>query len=191
MSVPKKLILTISVFFMVSCARNRADTVYINGSIWTGVESASRAQAIAVTGEYLVAVGSNENVEHLKDSNTKIVDLQGRFVVPGLMDAHTHFMDGGFQLVRLNFREVDSPEDFVYKIDSAAQKLEPGQWILGGNWDHEKWGGALPHHSSVANVSKEYPVFVHRVDMHMAFANSKAMQLAGITGDTPDPLGGV
>ena len=103
MSVPKKLILTISVFFMVSCARNRADTVYINGSIWTGVESASRAQAIAVTGEYLVAVGSNENVEHLKDSNTKIVDLQGRFVVPGLMDAHTHFMDGGFQLVRLNF----------------------------------------------------------------------------------------
>ena len=191
MSVPKKLILTISVFFMISCARNRADTVYVNGSIWTGVESASRAQAIAVKGEFLVAVGSNENVEHLKDSNTKIVDLQGRFVVPGLMDAHTHFMDGGFQLVRLNFREVDSPEDFVYKIDSAAQKLEPGQWILGGNWDHEKWGGELPHHSWVDDVSKEYPVFVHRVDMHMAFANSKAMQLAGITGDTPDPPGGV
>ena len=191
MSVPKKLILTISVFFMISCARNRADTVYVNGSIWTGVESASRAQAIAVKGEFLVAVGSNENVEHLKDSNTQIVDLQGRFVVPGLMDAHTHFMDGGFQLVRLNFREVDSPEDFVYKIDSAAQKLEPGQWILGGNWDHEKWGGELPHHSWVDDVSKEYPVFVHRVDMHMAFANSKAMQLAGITGDTPDPPGGV
>ena len=191
MSVPKKLILTISVFFMISCARNRADTVYVNGSIWTGVESASRAQAIAVKDEFLVAVGSNENVEHLKDSNTKIVDLQGRFVVPGLMDAHTHFMDGGFQLVRLNFREVDSPEDFVYKIDSAAQKLEPGQWILGGNWDHEKWGGELPHHSWVDDVSKEYPVFVHRVDMHMAFANSKAMQLAGITGDTPDPPGGV
>ena len=144
MSVPKKLILTISVFFMVSCARNRADTVYINGSIWTGVESASRAQAMAVKGEYLVTVGSNENVEHLKDSNTKIVDLQGRFVVPGLMDAHTHFMDGGFQLVRLNFREVDSPEDFVYKIDSAAQKLEPGQWILGGNWDHEN--GVVNYH---------------------------------------------
>ena len=191
MSVPEKLILTISVFFMISCARNRADTVYVNGSIWTGVESASRAQAIAVKDEFLVAVGSNENVEHLKDSNTKIVDLQGRFVVPGLMDAHTHFMDGGFQLVRLNFREVDSPEDFVYKIDSAAQKLEPGQWILGGNWDHEKWGGELPHHSWVDDVSKEYPVFVHRVDMHMAFANSKAMQLAGITGDTPDPPGGV
>ncbi|MDP7436184.1 MAG: amidohydrolase family protein, partial [Candidatus Marinimicrobia bacterium] len=173
MSVPEKLILTISVFFMISCARNRADTVYVNGSIWTGVESASRAQAIAVKDEFLVAVGSNENVEHLKDSNTKIVDLQGRFVVPGLMDAHTHFMDGGFQLVRLNFREVDSPEDFVYKIDSAAQKLEPGQWILGGNWDHEKWGGELPHHSWVDDVSKEYPVFVHRVDMHMAFANSK------------------
>ena len=191
MSVPKKLILTISVFFMISCARNRADTVYVNGSIWTGVESASRAQAIAVKDEFLVAVGSNENVEHLKDSNTKIVDLQGRFVVPGLMDAHTHFMDGGFQLVRLNFREVDSPENFIYKIDSAAQKLEPGQWILGGNWDHEKWGGELPHHSWVDDVSKEYPVFVHRVDMHMAFANSKAMQLAGITGDTPDPPGGV
>ena len=191
MSVPKKLILTISVFFMISCARNRADTVYVNGSIWTGVESASRAQAIAVKGEFLVAVGSNENVEHLKDSNTQIVDLQGRFVVPGLMDAHTHFMDGGFQLVRLNFREVDSPENFIYKIDSAAQKLEPGQWILGGNWDHEKWGGELPHHSWVDDVSKEYPVFVHRVDMHMAFANSKAMQLAGITGDTPDPPGGV
>ena len=191
MSVPEKLILTISVFFMISCARNRADTVYVNGSIWTGVESASRAQAIAVKDEFLVAVGSNENVEHLKDSNTKIVDLQGRFVVPGLMDAHTHFMDGGFQLVRLNFREVDSPENFIYKIDSAAQKLEPGQWILGGNWDHEKWGGELPHHSWVDDVSKEYPVFVHRVDMHMAFANSKAMQLAGITGDTPDPPGGV
>ncbi len=92
MSVPEKLILTISVFFMISCARNRADTVYVNGSIWTGVESASRAQAIAVKDEFLVAVGSNENVEHLKDSNTKIVDLQGRFVVPGLMDISLYLL---------------------------------------------------------------------------------------------------
>ena len=191
MSLLSKLILTISVFFMASCATNKAEIVYVNGSIWTGVENAFRAQSMAVKGEYLVAVGSNEIVENFKDSNTEIVDLQGKFVVPGLMDAHTHFMDGGFQLVRLNFREVDSPEDFIFKIDSAAQKLKPGQWILGGNWDHEKWGGELPHRSWVDGISKEYPVFVHRVDMHMAFANSKAMELAGITGDTPDPPGGV
>ena len=191
MSVFEKLFLKIWVFLLVSCTSNNVDTVYLNGTIWTGVEGATRAQAMAVKGESLVVVGSNEKVERLKSPNTVVVDLKGRFVVPGLMDAHTHFMDGGFQLIRLNFREVDSPEDFVFKIDSVAQVMDPGQWILGGNWDHEKWGGELPHHSWVDDVSRENPVFVHRVDMHMAFANSKAMELAGITGETPDPPGGV
>ena len=102
---------------MDSCATKKAETIYVNGSIWTGVKGASRAQAMAVKGEYLLAVGSNESIKHLKDSNTEIIELEGRFVVPGLMDAHTHFMDGGFQLVRLNFREVDSPENFIFKID--------------------------------------------------------------------------
>ena len=126
---------------MCSCVREKADTVFINGSIWTGVEGSSRSKAMAVLGETLMEVGSNEEVNLLRGPATSVIDLEGRFVVPGMMDAHTHFMEGGFQLLRLNFREVDSPEDFIFKIDSAAQVLEPGQWILGGNWDHEKWGG--------------------------------------------------
>ena len=176
---------------MCSCVREKADTVFINGSIWTGVEGSSRSQAMAVLGETIMKVGSNEDVNLVRGPETSVIDLEGRFVVPGMMDAHTHFMEGGFQLLRLNFREVDSPEDFIFKIDSAAQVLEPGQWILGGNWDHEKWGGELPHSDWVEDVSKDHPVYVHRVDMHMAFANSKAMELANITTEIADPEGGV
>ena len=99
MSVSEKLFLIIWVFLLVSCTSNNVDTVYLNGTIWTGVEGATRAQAMAVKGESLVVVGSNEKVERLKSPNTVVVDLKGRFVVPGLMDAHTHFMDGGFQLL--------------------------------------------------------------------------------------------
>ena len=180
-----------SLLLISSCARETADTVYINGSIWTGIDVAPRAEAMAVKGEALMAVGSNDEVNALKGPTSSVIDLEGKFVVPGMMDSHTHFMEGGFQLLRLNFREVDSPEDFIFKIDSAAQTMEKGEWILGGNWDHEKWGGELPHADWVEDVSKDNPVYIHRVDLHTAFANSKAMELAGITPEISEPEGGV
>ncbi len=180
-----------SLLLISSCARETADTVYINGSIWTGIDVAPRAEAMAVKGEALMAVGSNDEVNALKGPTSSVIDLEGKFVVPGMMDSHTHFMEGGFQLLRLNFREVDSPEDFIFKIDSAAQTMDKGEWILGGNWDHEKWGGELPHADWVEDVSKDNPVYIHRVDLHTAFANSKAMELAGVTPEISDPEGGV
>ena len=192
MAIKKVSLVSLSFLILFSsCVIETADTVFINGSIWTGVDGAPRAEAIAIKGESLMAVGSNDELNSLKGPVTSVIDLEGKFVVPGMMDAHTHFMEGGFQLLRLNFRDVDSPEDFIFKIDSLAQTLEVGEWILGGNWDHEKWGGELPHVDWVEDVSKDHPVYVHRVDLHMAFANSKAMELAGITPEIADPEGGV
>ncbi len=192
MAIKKVSLVSLSFLILFSsCVIETADTVFINGSIWTGVDGAPRAEAIAIKGESLMAVGSNDELNSLKGPVTSVIDLEGKFVVPGMMDAHTHFMEGGFQLLRLNFRDVDSPEDFIFKIDSMAQTLEVGEWILGGNWDHEKWGGELPHVDWVEDVSKDHPVYVHRVDLHMAFANSKAMELAGITPEIADPEGGV
>ncbi len=173
------------------CGRGRApDTVFIGGDIWTGVSGAPRVQALAVRHGEILRVGSDRDVLALKGPGTQVVPLKGRFVVPGFIDNHTHFIPGGRQLASVDLRNAASREEFARRVGRFARGLPAGRWITGGDWDHELWGGALPHRDWIDEATGDNPVFISRLDGHMALANSPALKLAEITAATPDPEGG-
>lgn len=185
--------LVCSVLALASRAHARApDTVYFNANIYTLDPDTPRAQAIAVEGDRISAVGSNATVRALADAGTEVVDLQGLTVLPGLIDAHAHMAGfGSFALGRLDFSLARSFDDVVRAVAAAVPDTPEGRWILGGRWDHESWEeGELPTHHSLSAVSPNTPVWLRRVDGHAALANAEAMRRAGITRDTPNPPGG-
>ncbi len=183
--------LTVLALILTACQpQEKAETIYLNASIWTGVAEASRAEALAIANGEILAAGDASAVAEYKGENTRVVDLGGKFVVPGFMDIHTHFMSGGFQLASVDLRNADSPVEFARRIAEFAGSLPQERWITGGDWDHEMWGGELPRRQWIDATTADRPVFVNRLDGHMALANSKTLQLAGIDHHTPDPAGG-
>lgn len=167
-----------------------ADLLLVNGKVWTVDRSRPEAQAIAVAGDRILAVGSNEAMRALAGPNATVIDLRGRRTLPGFIDNHTHFMTGGFQLQSVDLRNASTPQEFARRIAERASK-HPGRWITGGDWDHDAWpGGPLPTKELIDAVTGSTPVFVNRYDGHMALANSHVLKLAGITKATPDPPGG-
>jgi len=121
-----------------------------------------------------------------------VIDAKGQLVLPGFNDAHVHFMSGGFQLSSVDLRDANTPEEFAERIRDFAAKLPAGRWITGGDWDHERWPDAkLPTKELIDRFTPNTPVFVNRLDGHMALANSLALKLAGVTRETKDPNGGV
>ncbi len=168
----------------------KADLIFINGKIWTVDKAKPRAQAVAVIGDKIVAVGSNSEIKKYAGKNTKVIDLKGRLMLPGFIDDHTHFVSGGFQLMSVDLRDAKTPEEFARRIKEYAEKY-PNKWITGGDWDHELWGGELPRKEWIDKYTQNVPVFVTRYDGHMGLANSLALKLAGITRETPDPPGGL
>ncbi len=167
-----------------------ADLVVLNGKVWTVDPAWPRAEAVAVVGDRIVAVGTNEDIRKWTGPNTKTVDAQGKTVLPGLIDSHVHFSTGGFEISGVHLRDAATPEEFTRRIGEHAKKLSKGEWMLGGTWDHELWGGKLPTREWIDKVTPDHPVFVSRYDGHMALANSAALRLAGVTRDTPTPAGG-
>ena len=172
----------------------QADLVLLNGRIWTGVAKvggAAEVEAVACLGGRLVAVGRNAEVRRWIGGRTRVVDLAGRRVVPGFNDAHVHFADGGQGLASVQLRDAASEAEFRDRIGSFVAGLKPGRWVLNGNWDHENWTPArLPTRWLIDEVTGKSPVFVNRLDGHMALANSAALKLAGIDRQTVDPPGG-
>ncbi|MCK4578835.1 MAG: amidohydrolase family protein, partial [Candidatus Marinimicrobia bacterium] len=185
--------IVIPALIMLACTGKSpatTDVIYHNAIIWTGVPDAPLAQAIAITGDRITAVGPDSSVLSMRRPDTRVVDLQGRFTVPGLIDNHTHFIDGGMQLASINLREAATPEQFSATLAEYASGLPEDKWITGGDWDHELWDGQLPERQWIDAITSRNPVFVSRLDGHMALANSVALKLAGISADTPDPKGG-
>ena len=167
------------------------DLALFNGVIWTVDPNQPRAEALAIKGDRIVAVGSNKQIKKMFDGETRVIDLKGAFVMPGFNDAHLHFAEGGFSLLGINLRRARDEDDFTRIIGEYARGLPQGAWITGGNWDHEAWPShRLPTKEIVDAVCPHHPVFVDRLDGHVALANSLAMGLARVTGDTPDPPGG-
>lgn len=168
----------------------RADLVITNATVWTADPSQPEAQAVAVIKDRIVRVGSADDVLLLVGPDTKVIDLDGKLLLPGFIDNHTHFMGGGFQLQSVDLRFATTQEEFARRIrDRAAEK--PGAWITGGDWDHDNWpGGRVPTKELIDRETPTTPVFVSRYDGHMALANSHVLALAGITKETPDPAGG-
>jgi hypothetical protein len=171
--------------------RQVADLVIVNGKVWTVDPAKPGANALAIVGERIVAVGTTAEIEKWVGSNTKKMDARGKSVLPGFIDSHVHFSSGGFEISGVQLRDAATPEEFARRIGEFAKKVPRGEWILGGTWDHELWGGTpLPHRKWIDAVTPDNPVLVSRYDGHMALANSAALRAAGITRDTPTPAGG-
>ncbi|MBM4160936.1 MAG: amidohydrolase [Ignavibacteria bacterium] len=167
-----------------------ADVILTNARVWTVDKAQPTAEAVAVLGARILAVGSRSGMEKHVGPQTKVIDLKGKRVLPGFIDNHTHFMSGGFQLQNVDLRYARDEEEFAQLIKARAEKF-PGRWITGGDWDHDNWpGGNLPTKQLIDKYTPSTPVFVNRYDGHMALANSHVLKLAGITKDTPDPPGG-
>src|SRR5437867_1585480 len=161
----------------------------INGCVWTGNPAHPSAEAIAIDGDRIVSVGSTADVRQLA-RNTAAIDLAGAFVVPGFIDAHVHFVDGGFRLASVQLRDAASREEFAARIRAFAGTVPAGTWITGGDWDHTLWGGELPRRDWIDAVTPDHPVWVTRLDGHMALANSAALKAAGLNGMSTDVSGG-
>ena len=168
----------------------QADLVLRGGSIWLG-PGRPRAQALAARSGRVVAVGRDPDVHDLIGPHTRVVDLRGRFVCPGFNDAHVHFLEGGHGLLSVDLRAATDEADLARRLEEHARTLPAGAWIRQGNWDHQRWpGGRLPSRAAVDAATPDHPLFVNRLDGHLALANSLALRLAGIDRHTPDPPGG-
>ena len=180
------------VLALLSACGSKADIVIQNGRVWTGL-STGRGQpgAVAIGGGRILAVGDSADLARYVGSRTQLLDAAGGLVMPGFADGHTHFIGGGFQLASVELRDAATPQEFVRRIKAYAAQLQPGDWITGGDWDHTLWRGTpLPRHGWIDSVTPHNPVFINRVDGHMALANSAALRAAGITSATRAPSGG-
>jgi predicted amidohydrolase YtcJ len=174
-----------------STAAATAGLILINGRVWTGSDTQPWAEALASSGERIIAVGANADVKKLADTKTRVIDLQGKLALPGFIDDHTHFIIGGSHLLSVDLRNAGTPDEFASRIKAHALKLPAGRWIAGGDWDHERWpGGPLPTKDLIDRHTPNNPVFVTRLDGHMGLANCVALRIAGVTRETEDPPGG-
>jgi predicted amidohydrolase YtcJ len=178
-------------------AKPRADVIFLHGNIYTGLKGTSsfgvaqRAQAIAVRGERIQAIGSEQDILPLKGPDTKVVDLGGHFAMPGFNDAHLHLAEGGFQKLRVDLTGVKSLTELHDLLAARLATASPREWILGSGWDETKWPvKALPSRWDLDEVSTDHPVFLERTDGHIAVANTRALQLASVTLASKDPDGG-
>ena len=170
-------------------ARRRVSLVLVNGKIFIADEQGTVAQAVAVDGERIVAVGTNEEI-NARFEGTRTVDLAGRLATPGFNDAHLHFFNGGQSLQRVDLNGSPTLAEATRRIAAKAKELPPGAWIQGRGWDHTLWGGKWPTRQELDAVVPNNPVFVQRVDGHVSWTNSLALEKAGVTRQTQAPEGG-
>jgi predicted amidohydrolase YtcJ len=169
-----------------------ADLAVVNARIRTMDPGRPLAEAAAVVHGRITALGTSAEIRKLAGPRTRLIDARGRLVLPGFNDAHVHFLNGGFQLASVDLRDADSPEEMARRIRAFAAGRPKGEWITGGNWDHERWPGApLPTRELLDRAAPDHPVWVRRLDGHMGVASSSVLRMAGITRDTPDPPGGL
>jgi len=185
--------LTTAVLFPVRAfGQGQADLILVHGKIWTENPRQPEVEAIAIQGNRIVGVGDNDSVLKLAGPKTKVVDLKGHRVVPGFNDAHVHFYMGGDGITSVHLLGASSTGEFRKRIAEFARSRPKGEWILNGNWDHERWTPAqLPTHQLIDDVTDDNPIFVNRSDGHMCLANALAMKLAGVDRNTKDVPGGV
>jgi predicted amidohydrolase YtcJ len=186
-----------------------AEVIFINGDIYTGSGDVSvttkngtlpsftakipprSVQALAVSAGKLIAVGSNDEIKKLVGPKTQVVDLGGRFVMPGFNDAHVHLGSGGFEKLNVNLVGSKSLDDMKQRIAARVKTAAPGEWIVGRGWDHTLWTEQkTPTRADMDSVTGNHPAIFNRVDGHIAIANSAALKAAGVTSQSPDPHGG-
>ncbi|MHB0962647.1 MAG: amidohydrolase [Gemmatimonadaceae bacterium] len=162
----------------------------VNARVWTGDLRRPWADAVAVEGAHIAAVGSSAEIRKLAGTGARIIDAHGAMVVPGFIDSHVHFIEGGFALQSVKLRDAKTKAEFIQRIGDFAKTIPAGTWILNGDWDHENWGGELPTRQWIDAVTPNNPVWINRLDGHMSLANSAALKAAGVTRDVKDVSGG-
>jgi predicted amidohydrolase YtcJ len=187
---------------MTAQTKQKADAIYINGNVWTGRVAVQnyvgkagkpvfgKAQAFAVKDGKFIAVGNKNEILKLKDGHTKVVDLGGKFVMPGFNDAHAHMPAGGFLKMSVDLVGTKSLQEMQQRIADRVKTTPPGEWIAGFGWDHTKWTEQVtPTRQDLDKVTGDHPAIFGRVDGHISVANSAALKAAGITRDTAAPNG--
>jgi predicted amidohydrolase YtcJ len=184
------LVLLSAASFAQNAGGKPADVIFFNGDIYTQAMPA-RAQAMAVRGGRVLAIGSNDEIRKLKRGHTEIIDLDGHFVMPGFNDAHVHLEEAGLELLSVDLRGARSLWEMQQRIAASAKAAAPGEWLTGGGWDHTLWpDGKLPDRQGLDAVTGGHPAVFSRVDGHIAVANTAALKLGGVTAQTPAPEGG-
>ncbi len=197
MYVKNSLLLCLAIFIFSCQTEETADVVMVNGNFYTVNADQPRAEAVAVKDGRIMQVGTTAEIEKLKGKETEVMDLQGQFAMPGLIEGHGHFSGLGQSMLNLNFLRSASWDEIVEMVGEAAKKAKPGEWITGRGWHQEKWLQPLdrdvlgyPYHDKLSAVSPNNPVLLGHASGHGLFANAKAMELAGVSKETPNPSGG-
>ncbi len=186
------ILLCILSSFVQAQSQPAADLILHNAKIWTVDQNHPTAEAVAVLGDRIVAVGSNAEVESWRGTHTRLIDASGKLLLPGFNDSHVHFVDGGRSLDSVQLNDATSAQEFARRIGQQVKKTAKGEWVRGGDWDETKWTPAtMPTKELIDPLSPDTPIFVSRYDGHMGLANSVVLRLAGVTAQTPDPPGGV
>jgi len=209
-----KIVVTFLMVFVVSCSAKKpepiqgqveaeqkqeasavkekqADLVLTNGKIATVDENFSFKEAVAVVDNKIIFVGTSDQVKQYIGDKTKVIDLEGKLTLPGLIDAHAHMSSLGLELSYLNIHGAKSLQEIVEKVKQRVKEVKKGEWITGGRWNQADWKvKKFPVHDTLSAVSPDNPVYLRRIAGNSAFANKKAMEIAGITKKTPDPKGG-
>jgi predicted amidohydrolase YtcJ len=188
----------LAVLVLSACSRQPAavdeapgpDLVVINADVRTVDSTIPRAEAFAISEGKFVAVGSLGEIQGLARENTEVIDAGGVTIIPGLIDGHTHLLSGSELAVGVDLSEIEDNEEWLHIIREKAQSLSEGVWIVGGAWDHNLSDGVLPTKEMLDAVAPDNPVLLRDIDGHTAWANSRAIELAGITADSPVPPGG-
>ena len=188
----KILVITILTFLLaINMNSQEKKRAFVNGNIYTVNPAQPAAEAVFTSGDKITFVGSTADVKKMIDEKTEVIDLEGKFMMPGFIDNHTHFSDGGFYLLGIDLRNAKSTAEFK-KLLKEYDTNNKVRWITGGYWDHEAWEVKnLPTKEMVDEAVPNTPVFISRFDGHMGVANSAALKLAGITKDTKSPTGGM
>ena len=187
-----------ALFAFTGCKKGPiADLVLLNGKVVTLDAHNTMAQALAVKGDRILAVGDNDQIKKMVGEQTRVLDVTGALVIPGLIEGHAHFLGLGEALSRLDLTHTQSWQDIVDNVAARALQAEPGEWIIGRGWHQEKWKSrpaklveGYPLHTALSKVSPRNPVILTHASGHAVFVNQKAMELAGISRQTPNPMGG-
>jgi predicted amidohydrolase YtcJ len=171
-------------------SREPVSIAIINAAVWTADSTRPWAEAVAISGDRITAVGTSNDVRRLVGPATRVIDGKGRMVVPGFIDSHVHFLAGGLNLASVQLRDARTPAEFIARIKAFAASVPHGTWITGGDWDHQNWGGELPQRSWIDSVTPNNPVWINRLDGHMALANSAALRAANVPMTGGDIAGG-
>jgi predicted amidohydrolase YtcJ len=189
-------IFIISLLIVGCTEKQNADLVMLNGKVYTVDNSNAIAEAVAVKGNTILAVGSTKDIKSLISQNTTVIDLDGKLLTPGLIEGHGHFMGMGYSLMSLDFHGITSYEEIVNMVRKAVEKADPGEWIQGRGWHQSKWNNTeefvkgFPTHHLLSEVSPDNPVVLRHASGHAILTNAKAMEISGVNATTNDVEGG-